>query len=64
MSSSSRGLGCSRGGFKTVAPSLGVSYCETSGSSSESERITGLSGVPDVKIPERVIVELDSRVWV
>ena len=52
------------GGFITVAPSLGVSSCETSGSSSESERITGLSWVPDAKIRDRVIAEAGSRVLV
>ena len=41
MNSSSRGSGGGRGGLITVAPSLGVSSCETTGSSSESERITG-----------------------
>ena len=39
----------------TVASSLGVSSCEPSGSSSEWERITGSSRVPDANIRERVI---------
>ena len=45
----------------TVAFSLGVSSCGTSGSSSESERITGLSRVPDANIRERVIVGAGNR---
>ena len=49
-SSSSRGLSCGRGGFITVAPSLGVSSYEPTGSSSESERVTGSSWVSDANI--------------
>ena len=48
----------------TVASSLGVSSCETSGSSCESERITGSSRVPDANIRDRVIAEVGSRVLV
>ena len=45
----------------TVASSLGVSSCETSGSSSESESITGSLQVPDANIRERVIVGAGNR---
>ena len=64
MSSSSRGSGGGREGFIIVAPSLRVSSCETSSSSSESERITGSSGVPDVKIRDRVITVVGICIWV
>ena len=45
----------------TVASSLGVSSCETSGSSSKSERITGSSRVPDANIREQVRVGAGNR---
>ena len=45
----------------TVASSLGVSSCEISGSSSESERITGSLWVPDANTRERVIVGVGNR---
>ena len=48
----------------TVPSSLGVSPYETSGSSSESESITGSSRVPDTNIREWVIAEVGSQVSV
>ena len=64
MSSRSRGSGGGRRGLIIVVPSLGVSSCETTGSSSESGRITGLSWVPDANIREEVIVGGRSEVSV
>ena len=63
-SSSSRGSGGGRGGFITVALPLGVRSCETTGASSESERITGSSRVREGNIRDGVIAEASSLVSV
>ena len=62
MSSSSRGSGGGRGGFITVALPLGVGSGETTGGSSESERITGSSRVSEGNIRDGVIAEASSQV--
>ena len=62
--SSSRGRGGGRGGFIIVAPPLKVSCCETTGASSESERIIGSSRVQEANIRDRVIAEVSSQVSV
>ena len=64
MSSSIKGSGAGRGGLITVAPSVGVSSCETSGSSSESKRTTRSRYVLDANVRNRVIAKVGSWVLV
>lgn len=65
MSSSVRGSGTGKGGLIKVALSLAVRSYETLCSSSESERKTGSSRVPDANISDGVIAEVGIwvRVW-